>query len=171
MTLKKIIIIENKDHLQQVIKEELEVYGNHVDLNHLDVSNVEDMSFLFSVFYEFNGNISSWNTSNVENMNYMFLDSQFNDDISQWNVSSVKNMDGIFYNSQFNQDLTLWTPTNLKSSLNVFRLSICQLPYWVDCENNKILKEKIKEFTDNLNLKTQLENELIINCITKKLKL
>jgi surface protein len=37
---------------------------------------------------QFNGDISDWDVSNVQDMSYMFPDSQFNGDISRWNVSS-----------------------------------------------------------------------------------
>jgi surface protein len=40
------------------------------------------------MFYgsEFNGDISLWDVSNVQNMYYMFNDSKFNGDISRWTV-------------------------------------------------------------------------------------
>ena len=42
----------------------------------------------------FNGDISGWDTSNVTNMEYMFIDaSVFNKDISGWDTSNVTNMD------------------------------------------------------------------------------
>jgi hypothetical protein len=34
--------------------------------------------------------------------------SQFNGDISQWDVSGVENMDNMFKNSQFNGDISQW---------------------------------------------------------------
>lgn len=44
------------------------------------------MSDLF-YYSEFNGDISKWDVSNVENMNSMFEESSFNGDISKWDVS------------------------------------------------------------------------------------
>ena len=45
----------------------------------------------------FNQDISSWDVSNVTNMNTMFTWCQdFNQDISNWDVSNVKNMNSIF---------------------------------------------------------------------------
>ena len=47
---------------------------------------------------EFNGDISSWDVSSVEDMYGMFYESEFNGDISSWNVSGVDTRD-MFYNS------------------------------------------------------------------------
>ena len=54
------------------------------------------------MFYEskFNGDISNWDVSNVEDMYCMFFGSEFNGDISNWDVSKVENMDGML----------TWTP-------------------------------------------------------------
>ena len=44
------------------------------------------MSGLFE-FSNFNGDISKWDVSNVNNMDSMFRDSEFNGDISKWELS------------------------------------------------------------------------------------
>ena len=80
---------------------------HNIKINNWNVSNVEDMTGMFS-FSEFNQDISKWNVSNVVNMANMFRYSEFNNDISDWDISNVENMYGIFYNSKFNQDLTSW---------------------------------------------------------------
>jgi surface protein len=60
------------------------------------------MSALFSKsigygLYKFNGDISRWNVSNVENMFAMFHEaSDFNQPIGNWNVSNVTNMGAMF---------------------------------------------------------------------------
>jgi surface protein len=56
----------------------------------------------------FNANISSWNVSNVINMENMFYScSQFNQNLSNWNVSNVTNMNSMFFNaSAFNNNNT-----------------------------------------------------------------
>lgn len=90
--MKKNILIRDKEHLKQLIEQCITKYGNTCDLNHLDVSNVTDMSYLFSHKYsnQFNGDISKWNTSNVKNMSNMFHSCAFSGDISQWNTSNVQ---------------------------------------------------------------------------------
>ena len=56
------------------------------------------MSKLF-IYSDFNGNISQWDVSNVNNMNSMFCGCiKFDKDISKWDVSNVKRMSNIFAN-------------------------------------------------------------------------
>ena len=46
------------------------------------------------LFYrsKFNGDISQWDTSRVEDMKEMFMGSRFTGDISKWNTSKVEDM-------------------------------------------------------------------------------
>ncbi|MDG0967809.1 MAG: BspA family leucine-rich repeat surface protein, partial [Flavobacteriaceae bacterium] len=82
------------------------------DISSWDVSNVTDMSWMFGVWGSsinpFDGDISHWDVSSVKIMKRMFLSSQFNGDISNWDVSSVTDMEGIFMDSQFNGDISNW---------------------------------------------------------------
>ena len=67
------------------------------DISSWNVSNVTEMNVMFSDASSFNQDISSWNVSNVTNMRYMFSDaSSFNQDIGSWNVSNVTDMSGMF---------------------------------------------------------------------------
>ena len=85
------VIARDSEHLKQLIKETIEQEGPNCDLNFIDVSQVTDMSDLFS-WSPFNGDISRWNVSNVTNMAWMFNGSKFNGDISKWDVSNVTDM-------------------------------------------------------------------------------
>ena len=83
---------------------------------------VTDMSYAFynqSNPYE-GIDVTSWDTSSVTNMSYMFqLNSAFNQDIGNWNTSSVTNMSYMFSgNSAFNQDLSMWNVVNVTESYN-----------------------------------------------------
>ena len=69
----------SQDNLKQIIQKELQTQGLQADLNHLDMSAVTDMSSLFEEV-DFQGNISSWDTSNVLTMRSMFRRSTFNGD-------------------------------------------------------------------------------------------
>ena len=62
---------------------------------------------MFSNANLFNGDISQWNVSNVNDMSGMFLSAlSFNGDISKWDVSSVTNMDYMFMSAtSFEQQL------------------------------------------------------------------
>jgi len=86
------------------------------------VSNVTDMSDLFSRQSNFNDNISSWNVSLVASMDWMFADaSSFNQDLSSWDVSSVTTMDSMFiYASFFNGDLSSWDTSSVTNMLGMF---------------------------------------------------
>ena len=68
---KTMIVANNKKHLKELIKNEIKSHGNDCDLNHIDISNITDLSFLFTNS-KFNGNISKWDTSNVTDMNCLF---------------------------------------------------------------------------------------------------
>jgi len=79
-------------------------YGNISDW---DVSNVTDMSMLFSNCHILNDDITGWDTSKVTDMSQMFSDADtFNQPIGRWNVSNVTNMSGMFDGAQsFNQPM------------------------------------------------------------------
>jgi len=48
---------KDKEQLKQIIKQQIKQYGNNVNLNNVDTSNITDMSYLFQDS-KFNGNIS-----------------------------------------------------------------------------------------------------------------
>lgn len=102
-----------KEELKAIIEVEIQKNGELCSLNHIDTSEITDMSELFS-YNAFSGDISEWNVSNVKNMSKMFYDSSFNQDISNWNVSEVKDMSKMFSYSSFNQDISKWNVENVK---------------------------------------------------------
>ena len=112
----------NKKELQELIKQRIKEQGPKCDLNDIDVSKIDDMSWLFSShgLDSFNGDISEWDVSNVRYMNSMFTDSQFNGDISKWDVRNVTNMYSMFSDSQFNGDISKWDVRNVTNMSAMF---------------------------------------------------
>jgi len=88
-------------------------------------SAVTNMSFMFNNATSFNGNISTWDTSNVTTMRSMFNGaSSFDGDISLWDTSSVTTMMQMFANnSAFVQDISLWDTSAVTSMHGMFWLN------------------------------------------------
>ena len=125
----------SKAELQSIIKQELERQGPDADLNHIDVSEITDMSFLFYSLCVHNIKIDQWDVSNVTTMEGTFHSlPNFNCDLSSWDVSNVINMNGMFrFCENFNSDLSSWNVTNVKA-VNVmfekcYKLN-CDLSNW-----------------------------------------
>ena len=106
-TPKYTLFPKTKEELKQMIKDEISKNGNECSLNHIDVSEIMDMSELFFTS-EFNGDISQWDVSNVTNMTQLFYGSKFNGDISNWNVSSITNIYNMFANSPLEKNPPKW---------------------------------------------------------------
>ena len=102
--------------LRNVISAISKSYGliEHLNLNWIDTSGVTSMYRLFGGLFDMkiDVDISRWDVSNVEDMSYMFENKNFNTDISKWDVSSVKNMENMFDSCSFNGDISGW---NIKS--------------------------------------------------------
>ena len=64
---------KTRDELIKLVEERINKEGTDCDLNDIDTSLITDMSELFSDS-KFNGDISKWDVSNVEDMRYMFAD-------------------------------------------------------------------------------------------------
>ena len=70
----------------------------------------EGFNRLHAKFFIRNIKIDSWNVSNVENMSYMFYGSTyFSCDLSRWDVSHVQMMNSMFWRcTNFTSDLSNW---------------------------------------------------------------
>ena len=126
---------KDREELIQLIYKLIQERGDEADLNDIDTSEITDMESVFDdndVVRSFNGNISKWDVSNVENMSDMFNGSKFNGDISKWDVSNVKNMSWMFTESKFNGDISKWDVSNVKYMVDMFKKSPLEknLPKW-----------------------------------------
>lgn len=106
---KGLIIVDDKYHLLELIEDAMYEFGDDCNLNWIDTSNIEDMSYLFDNS-NFNGHIELWNTSNVTTFRQTFYFAErFNGDISEWDVSNAVDMGFMFSGAkQFNQPLDKW---------------------------------------------------------------
>lgn len=114
------IVAKDRVHLGELIEQELASQGMAADLNHIDVSHVQDFDILFQDV-PFNGDISRWDVSRVTSMGRMFENSAFNGDISVWDVSNVCSMYEMFKGGNFGGDLSRWDTRNVTSMESMFR--------------------------------------------------
>jgi hypothetical protein len=165
--MKPTIIAKDKEHLKSLFQEEWNLNGNKCDLNHINVSNITDLSYLFNCL-DFHGDISKWDVSNVTDMSGLFFACEFNGDISNWDVSNVKDMRNLFFNSKFNGDLTEWKPLSLISCKNVFNQKQEKIPYWAKYEDNESRNKSIdayhlhKQLNADLNKNKELHTRIKI---------
>ena len=118
---KSVSVWKPKDRVElfDVITAYIKSAGPECSLNWIDVSNIKDLSYLFSNT-KFEGDISKWDVSNVTDMSYMFYNSKFNGDISKWDVSNVTDMSFMFQYSIFNGDISKWDVSNVKIMPKIF---------------------------------------------------
>lgn len=141
------IVAKDKKHLinliYQKIKNHSKSFDEVLDLTDLDVSNITDMSRLFSgdyidaecsndpikkeLIFFFNKpyivNISNWNTSKVVDMSLMFEATKIKVDISHFDTSNVENMSSMFMESAFNGDISNWDVSKVRNMKYMFHSS------------------------------------------------
>jgi len=113
---------KNINALRDLVSSEIDRLGSDADLNHIDVSKCDTMHWLFAADGRttFNGDISEWDVSNVEDMYCMFKGSKFNGDISKWDVSNCKSLSDMFRSSKFNGDISKWDVSSVTGMSHIF---------------------------------------------------
>lgn len=109
----------DKKELLDILKNLIKERGLNADLNDIDTSKVENMSYLFTGFKQIeNIDISQWDVSNVKHTQCMFLGcDKFNCDLSQWNVKELLHAGSMFcYCKKFDSDLSQWNTKKLNSA-------------------------------------------------------
>ena len=105
------VVPSSKDELKQIINEHIKEIkprpGQEVDLNWIDISLVDDLSYLFANV-DYIPVVDTWKIDHVKNFSYMFACSKFKGDISGWDMSNVTDMRGMFAHSNFNGDISGW---------------------------------------------------------------
>ena len=153
---------ENRQHLVSLVEEHLKKHGYSCDLNHIDVSQITDLSFFFS-------------------------ESIFNGDISQWDVSNVLSVERAFYSKAFLQDISTLPfryhlRTNqmfdLARNSEVLERQTC-MPHWLItfCVENetfpstsveKIIFDESWQLRESLDLTTKQSVDYIVNARQSK---
>lgn len=89
--------------------------GSNGNMNSWDTSQVTEMKYTFQNAQNFNQPIGNWDVSSVMSMAYMFDGaSLFNQSIGDWDVSNVTNMQSMFEDAySFNQPIGTWDVSSL----------------------------------------------------------
>ena len=115
-----------EEKLREYLKSEVEKQGENVVIQNLDVSHIEDLSWLFVGIAA--GvktlDLSGWKTSNVKDMSWMFSGCKTLEslDLSGWDVSNVKAMNDMFAcceNIEY-LDITDWDTSKVKNMARMF---------------------------------------------------
>ena len=113
---------KTKEELISNIKELFD--KGETDLNCIDTSEITDMSYLFKNVRGINFDVSNWNVSNVENMSNIFsyCGNITDIDLSKWNVSNGMYFNLMFYKCENfkGNGLEKWSLDNAEYMSNMF---------------------------------------------------
>ena len=129
------IKVESPDQLLSIIRERHNNNKSFLDLTDLDISELDNLSYIFYGSNMEVVDISGWDTSNVTTMENMFC---FCDKlkniigIENLDVSKLESANSMFYccKNLVELDLTNWNPISLENAYEMFS----------SCSNLKIIK-------------------------------
>ena len=129
------IKVESRDHLFSIIQERLNNNKLFIDLTDLDISELDDLSYIFYGLNMEVVDISGWDTSNIITMENMFSFCNKLKNIigiENLDVSKLQRANAMFYwcKNLVELDLTNWNPISLENMSNMFGY----------CSNLKIIK-------------------------------
>ena len=150
----------NMDVLQDHVESRIKAHGPNVTLDRIYLSGMRSLSGFFNrskILRSFNGDISSWDLSNVKDTSNMFKFSKFNGDISGWDMSNVTDTAKMFFGADFQGDISGWDMSNVsvvrhmfggnnrksRTEYDISRLSKWSFAYGTDV--SKILHKKSKQ--------------------------
>lgn len=120
-----------------------------IDINHLDVSKVTNISGLF---FDLNSlkelKIEDWNIENVTNLSYTFYNTNLSSlDLNKWNTENVTNLNSIFLGMRSLSSLKIdkWNTSNVIDITRIF-VNTSNLKY-VDISNWDTSNVKFASYT------------------------
>ena len=131
-----------KEELRKYLISEIEKQGENVVIKNIDVSHIEDLSWLFpKLLYEVKTlDLSGWKTSNVTNMKCMFMSCENLEslNLSGWDTHRVTDMSHMFYDCDGlkSLDLSGWDTSNVEDMHGMFY----NCPDHYELINGKIVK-------------------------------
>ena len=116
-----------KEALSRNLKTRQLAKSKYGPIEEWDTSCIRDMSNLFSLFKDFNRNISRWNVSNVVNFQGMFRGCyKFNINLNDWNVELGEDFSHMFHGARrFNRNLSKWKPLRARNMCYMMARTRC----------------------------------------------
>ena len=111
-----------------------------MDLKGLDVSNVENASYMFQNCTKLeNVDVSNWDTSHIQNLEGLFYycKSLKQADLNNWNISNTTNLRATFYRCQQLVELKIdkWDVSKVKNFASIFgycsNIKVLNLKEWI----------------------------------------